>query len=82
MLTEMEAKTRHKTLAHVYCTCWCTGFSTCAGQKCYRQTDTLLDVELRTLENTLANKITQAPFQAVGERLTEVEAETLSDNTS
>ena len=56
--------------------------STCAGQKCYRQTDTLLDVELKTLENTLANKITQAPFQAVGERLTEVEAETLGDNTS
>ena len=44
--------------------------------------NTLLDVELRTLENTLANKITQAPFQAVGERLTEVEAETLGDNTS
>ena len=56
--------------------------STCASQKCYRQTDTLLDVALRTLENTLANKITQAPFQAVGERLTEVEAETLGDNTS
>ena len=42
---------------------------------------TLLDVELKTLGNTLANKITQAPFYAVAERLAEVEAETLGDNT-
>ena len=42
------------------------------GQKCYRNTDTLLDVELKTLENTLADKITQAPFYAVADRLAEV----------
>ena len=52
-----------------------------AGQKCYRQTDTLLDEELKTLRNALANKTTQAPFYAVAERLAEVEAETLGDNT-
>ena len=52
-----------------------------AGQKCYRHTDTLLDVELKTLGNTLADKITQAPFYAVADRLAEVEAETLGDNT-
>ena len=43
-----------------------------AGQKCYRHTDTLLDVELKTLDNTLADKITQAPFYAVADRLAEV----------
>ena len=52
-----------------------------AGQKCYRHTDTLLDVEFKTLANTLAYKITQAPFYAVADRLAEVEAETLGDNT-
>ena len=52
-----------------------------AGQKCYRHTDTLLDVELKTLGNTLAYKITQAPFYAVADRLAEVKAETLGDNT-
>ena len=52
-----------------------------AGQKCYRHTDTLLDVELKTLENTLADKITQATFYAVADRLAEVEAETLGNNT-
>ena len=55
--------------------------STTAGQKRYIHTDTLLDVELKTLGNTLANKITQAPFYAVAERLAEVKAETLGDNT-
>ena len=52
-----------------------------AGQKCYRHTDTLQDVELKTLANTVADKITQAPFYAVADRLAEVEAETLGDNT-
>ena len=52
-----------------------------AGEKCYRHTETLLDVDLKTLGNTLANKITQAPFDAVADRLAEVEAETLGDNT-
>ena len=52
-----------------------------AGQKWYRDTETLLDVELKTLGNTLANKITQAPFYAVADRLAEVEAETLGDNS-
>ena len=52
-----------------------------AGQKCYRHTDTLLDVELKTLGNTLADKITQALFYAVADRLAEVKAETLGDNT-
>ena len=54
---------------------------TSAGQKRYRHADTLLDAELKTLANTLANKITQAPFYAVAERLAEVKAETLGDNT-
>ena len=58
--------------AHVFAT---------AGQRWYRNTDTLLDVELKTLENTLADEITQAPFSAVADRLAEVEAETLGDNT-
>ena len=52
-----------------------------AFQKCYRHTDTLLDEELKTLRNALANKTTQAPFYAVADRLAEVEAETLGDNT-
>ena len=52
-----------------------------AGQKCYRHTDTLLDVELKTLENTLADKITQALFYAVADRLAEVKAGTLGNNT-
>ena len=51
------------------------------GQKCYRQTDTLLDVELKTLGNTLADKITHTLFYAVADRLAEEEAETLGDNT-
>ena len=52
------------------------------GQKCYRHTDTLLDVEIKTLGNTLANKKTQAPYYAVADRLAEVEVATLGDNTS
>ena len=52
-----------------------------AGQKCYRHTDTLLHVERKTLRNTLADKITQTPFYAVADRLAEVEAETLGNNT-
>ena len=47
-----------------------------AGQKCYRHTETLLDVEIKTLENTLADKITHAAFYAVADRLAEVKAET------
>ena len=53
-----------------------------ADQKCYRHTDTLLDVEVKTLGITLANKIKQAPFYAVTDRLAEVEAEALGDKTS
>ena len=53
-----------------------------AGQKCYRHTNTLLDVPLKTLANTLADKIAQAPFYAVADRLAEVEPETLGDNTT
>ena len=60
------------TAAHVFAS---------AGQKCYRHTDTLLDVERKTLGNTLADKITQAPFYAVANILAEVEAETLGNNT-
>ena len=52
-----------------------------AGQKCYRHTDTLLDVELKTLGNTLADKITHTLFYVVADRLAEVVAETLGDNT-
>ena len=52
-----------------------------AGLKCYRHTDTLLDVELKTLANTLVDQITQAPFYAVADRLAEVKAETLVNNT-
>ena len=52
-----------------------------AGQKCYRHTDTLLDVEVKTLEKTLADKITQPLFYAVADSLAEVQAETLGDNT-
>ena len=52
-----------------------------AGQKCYRNSDTLLDLELKTLANTLADKITQALFYAVADRLAEVAVETLGDNT-
>ena len=53
-----------------------------AGQKCYRHTNKLLDVPLKTLGNTLADKIAQAPFYAVADRLAEVQPETLGDNTS
>ena len=52
-----------------------------AGQKCYRHTEKLLDVELKTLRNTLADKISRAPFYAVADRLAEVEPETLGDNS-
>ena len=43
-----------------------------AGQNCYRNTDTLLDVELKTLANTLADKRKQALFYAVADRPAEV----------
>ena len=52
-----------------------------AGQKCYRHTDTLLDVELKTLGNTLADKITQAPFYAVADRLAQLKVKTLGNKT-
>ena len=54
---------------------------TSAGQKCYRNTDTLLNVEVKTLGNTMADKIAQALFYAAADRLAEVEAETLGNNT-
>ena len=52
-----------------------------AEQKFYQHTDTLLDVEFKTLANTLAEKITQALFYAVADRLAEVQPETLGNNT-
>ena len=52
-----------------------------AGKKCYQHTDTLLDVQLKKIGNTLANIITQTPFYAVADRLAGVEAETLGDKT-
>ena len=52
-----------------------------AGKKCYRHTDTLLDVQLKKIGNTLADIITQTPFYAVADRLAGVEAETLGDKT-
>ena len=55
--------------------------SASAGQRCYRHTDTLLDVELKTLRNTLVDKMTQALIYAVPDSLAEVEAETLGYNT-
>ena len=54
---------------------------TSAGQKCYRNTDTLLNVEVKTLGHTMADKIAQALFYAAADRLAEVEAETLGNNT-
>ena len=53
-----------------------------AGQKCYRNTDTLLNVEVKKLANAMADKITQALFYAVADRLAEVEAKTIGDNTA
>ena len=50
---------------------------TSAGQKFY----TLLNVEVKTLGNTMADKIAQALFYAAADRLAEVEAETLGNNT-
>ena len=52
-----------------------------AGKKCYQHTDTLLDVQLKKIGNTLADIITQTPFYAVADRLAGVEAETLGDKT-
>ena len=52
-----------------------------ARRKCYGQTDTLPDVEFKTLGNTLADKIGQAPFFAVADTLAEVQAETLGDKS-
>ena len=40
-----------------------------AGKKCYQHTDTLLDVQLKKIGNTLADIITQTPFYAVADRL-------------
>ena len=54
---------------------------TSAGQKCYRNTDTLLNVEVKTLAHTMADKIAQALFYAAADRLAEVKAETLGNNT-
>ena len=54
---------------------------TSAGQKCYRNTDTLLNVEFKRLGHTMADKIAQALFYAAADRLAEVEAETLGNNT-
>ena len=54
---------------------------TSAGQKFYRNTDTLLNVEVKTLGNTMANKIAQALFYAAADSLAEVKAETLGNNT-
>ena len=52
-----------------------------AGKKCYQHTDTLLDVQLKKIANTVADIITQTPFYAVADRLAGVEAETLGDKT-
>ena len=49
--------------------------------KSYGHTDTLLDVELKTLANTLADKITQAPFYAVADRLAQLKVKTLGNKT-
>ena len=52
-----------------------------AGKKCYQHTDTLLDVQLKKIGNTLADIITQTPFYAVADRLAGVKAETLGEKT-
>ena len=52
-----------------------------AGKKCYQHTDTLLDVQLKKIGNTLADIITHTPFYGVADRLAGVEAETLADKT-
>ena len=39
------------------------------GQKCYRHTDTLLDIQLKKIGNTLADIITPTLFYAVADRL-------------
>ena len=51
----------------------------CAGKNCYQHTDTLLDVQLKKIGNTVADIITQTPFYSVADRLAGVEAETLGE---
>ena len=41
----------------------------------------LLDVELKTLANILADKMTQLPYDAVADTVAEVEDETVDDKT-
>ena len=86
-LSEIKAKTLPYTLGHVDSEAVLDKLAGShvfagAGQKCYRHTDTLLDVELKTLGNTLADKMTKAPFDAVVDTVAEMEAATLGNNTS
>ena len=53
--------------------------STSAGQECYQHTNTLLEVEPKKLRSTLADVMTEALIDALGDTLAEVEAETLGD---
>ena len=71
-IAELEAHTDIDKLKEV---------SESARQKCCRQTDTQLDVDLKTLGNALADRMTQAPFDAVADTLAEVEAKGIGDNT-
>ena len=44
-------------------------------------TDTLLDVELKTLGKTLGDKMIQLPYHAVADTVAEVEDEMVVDDT-
>ena len=69
-LTRYQTKTPANAQRYVYCTCWRSRFWKCRP-KVLPTHCTLLDVEVKKLVNTLADKITQA----------QVQAETLGDNT-
>ena len=79
--SEIKAETLAYTHLHICIAHTAAHVFGSVGQKCYRYTDTLLDVERKTLGNTLADKITHAPFYAVADMLAEVEAEKLGNNT-
>lgn len=69
-LNEVEAEALVYTGSHI---------STSAVRKFYRHTDTLLVVDSETLENTLADVMTEALIDVRADTLTEMEAKTLGD---
>ena len=52
-----------------------------ADRNCYGHTNTLLNLELKTLGKKMVDKITQLPYDAVAHTVAELEDGTVSDNS-